>query len=331
MKTALAASDNSAADKMLEDLARLHEEGLRREKEQRVREMAPTGFDRSVADGYSDTHKKYINSLADRTESESEKLMKTILKMRARIAIELEDERLASQIRAKVADAAEKGAWDPEKQAEQFEASKKFLLDVLQDDMMASLGTLAIGKNLHRNDANMMIFLPRFLAGINDPGIRKEMAKACKTSLLKAGYAAHDIDIMTKAMGSMPRLRAMLKKDSSGKILGIGVQLKSTYSEVWSMTKSAHRSRIDAVVKGITGNTALDKSLMSDVIGIAQREVEGMLPGNHGSHVPRELRRIKDGLSTSWGIGLEPDGVRPPDDLGTRFDLMAQRSAPGAF
>ncbi len=268
---------------------------------------APESFDKTVADGHSETHKRYLDDLADRTFTETEKVMKRILMMRARIAHELEDERLQDVIKAKVQEKAEEKGWDATAQETQVEASKKFLLDVLQDDMMQSLGTLAVGKHLHRNDANMMTFMGHFLAEINDPKLRKMMAREAKRELQDAGFATHDLDQMERAMGWMPRLRAVLKKDDTSTLRGIGVRLHGTYSETWAMCKGKHREEIDAVVRGIVGKTELDKSLMSDMIGLAQHEVERMWPGARGSFFSRELRRIKDSVAITWGIGLDPD------------------------
>lgn len=268
------------------------------------------GIDRTVADQHSRQHKNYINSLADRVDRETEKLLKRIGIMRIRIAQELEDERLQRVVRAQVTLEAEHKGWSGDEVEKQVLAANQFLLDVLQSEIMLHLGTLATAKTIHHRDKSAVTYMAAFIRAIDDPEIRKMAMQESKKALEKAGIHVDGLDAI---LGSMPRLRAVIKRDSRGMVEGIGLRLKGVYADTWRLAKASHRERVAEICTGITESCPLDRQLMAKMMGVAAREVEGMVPGAVGSHFTHELSRLGEQVSAVWGLDLDPKNETPSE------------------
>jgi hypothetical protein len=224
--------------------------------------------------------------------------------MRARIIAALEDERILAETKALVSKEAAKKGWDEAETKKQFMSMKTSIVDIFQDEMMLNLGTLSISKDLHHQGINATTYMTAFIGAINDPEMRRLACKEAITSLKAAGFAVEGMEAMIE---SMPRLKAVLRRDHVGRIEGVGLRMKSVYTETWRLAKSAQRDRVDSIVAGLTERCDCNRQLLAGMISIARRETDRMIPGVPGSHFSRELRRIEVSMSKDWGVGIDPE------------------------
>ena len=276
-----------------------------------VEQQKAAALDRSAVDNHSKEHKAYAGSLAERVDEETKKLVRTIYIMRARIAQELENERLLREIRAHVVLEAERNQWTPDDVQKQTTAANTMLLDIFQSEMMAHLGTLAHARQFHHKNTSSVTYMYAFLKAIDDPGMRKMVAEESKKALARAGYHIAHID---EIMASMPRIKAVAKRNDRGLVDGVALRLKGTYAETWRLVQASHRDRIQEICRDITEQCPLDRKLMARMMSIAEREIEGMLPGAMGSRFAKELSRLEEQVSMAWCLNLDPKKKQTPTE-----------------